>query len=148
MTDHCGAFECWCARAPGDPASRAAWNDHVRACTSCREQETADRALRVAFAACPHRPLSPFFAKRCASHAPFGPRARPLGRRERTILRAYWVVALIGAGLIVAWVGRPASIPPAAVTAMGIAALVVGTPVVLLAWLRGGLFRFARRVLG
>ncbi len=52
-----------------EPAHRAAWEEHLRLCPSCRDQDVADRALRDVLAAVRHPQLPPGFADRCAARA-------------------------------------------------------------------------------
>jgi hypothetical protein len=149
MSDGCRAFERRHAEAePADAASRAAWADHLRACTSCREQDVADRALRAALASDRPPVLPPFFAERCASRARLVPSARPLGGRSRVVLRAYWVLAAVLGGLVLARIDWPTAIPDAVATGAVVTLAVVLSPVLLLAHLRGGLFQLVRRMLG
>ena len=65
-----------------------------------REQETADRALRELFAGRPCPDLPPFFASRCAARAELQPSARPLGARERLVMRTYWALAAVVSGVV------------------------------------------------
>jgi len=149
MTDTCGAFEgrrALCDSA--HPKGQADWADHVRACGPCQEQEAADRALRDLFAGS-HRPdVPPFFAQRCANHAPLIPPARPLGARERVLLRAYWVATLIVGAVMVLRADFPAAVSPVVAAGAIVTTGAVLAPILLLAHLRGGLLTLMRRVVG
>jgi hypothetical protein len=52
-----------------NPARQAAWEAHLRSCSSCQGQDVADRALRALLGAVAHPQLPPGFAERCASRA-------------------------------------------------------------------------------
>ena len=109
------------------------------------EQEIADRALRELFAGRPCPDLPPFFASRCAARAELQPSARPLGARERMIMRTYWALALVIACLVLARAGWPDAMSPvvAAGALLSIAATLL--PVFFFARMRGGLFALMRR---
>ncbi len=113
-----------------------------------REQELADRALRELFAGrpCPDLPL--FFASRCAARAELQPSARPLGARERFIMRAYWALALVVSVVVVGRVGWPAAMSPVVAAAAMLSIAVVLLPVYLFADARGGPFALMRRMMG
>ena len=113
-----------------------------------REQKIADRALRELFAGRPCPDLPPFFASRCAARAELQPSARPLGARERLLMRTYWVLTLVIAGVVLARTGWPAATSPvvAAGALLSIAATLL--PVLFFARMRGGLFALMRRVMG
>ena len=112
------------------------------------EQEIADRALRELFAGRPCPELPPFFEYRCAARADFSPSARPLGARERLIMRAYWALALLVSAAALARTDWPAAMSPvvAAGALLSIAATLL--PVLFFARMRGGLFALMRRVMG
>jgi hypothetical protein len=120
--------------------------DDRRVSDQRHEQETADRALRELFAGRPCPDLPPFFEYRLASRARLSPSARPLGARERLIMRAYWALTLVIGGVALVRTDWPAAMSPvvAAGALLSIAATVV--PVLFFARLRGGLFALMRRV--
>ena len=112
------------------------------------EQEAADRALRELFAGRPCPELPPFFASRCAARAALSPPARPLGVRERLIMRIYWALALVVSFVVLARAGWPAAMSPV-VAAAGILSIAVALlPVFLFASMRGGPTALMRRVMG
>jgi hypothetical protein len=113
-----------------------------------REQEVADGALRRLFAGRPCPDLPPFFASRCAARAELSPAARPLGTRERLVMRTYWALALVTGGVVLVRTDWPAAMSPvvAAGALLSIAATLL--PVVFFARMRGGLFALMRRVVG
>ena len=113
-----------------------------------REQEIADRALRELFAGRPCPDLPPFFASRCAARAELQPSARPLGARERLIMRTYWAFALVVSAVVLARTGWPIEVSPvvAAGALLSIAATLL--PVLFFARTRGGLCALMRRVVG
>jgi len=113
-----------------------------------REQEVADRALRELFAGRPCPDLPPFFAFRCAARAELPPAARPLGARERLIMRTYWALALVICGVVLVRIDWPAAMSPV-VTAGGLLAIAAtAMPVLVFARMRAGLFGLMRRVIG
>jgi hypothetical protein len=115
---------------------------------SVEGQDVADRALRNLFAGARRPELPPFFAQRCARRASLPAPARPLGVRERAILRVYWVLTLVVACVVMARTEWPATVAPAiAAAAIGSAAVVL-MPILLLVHLRGGVLALMRRVLG
>jgi len=111
-----------------------------------REQEIADRALRELFAGRPCPDLPPFFASRCAARAELQPSARPLGARERLLMRTYWALALVIGGVVLVRTDWPAAMSPvvAAGALLSIAATLL--PVLFFARMRGGLFALMRRM--
>ncbi len=111
-----------------------------------RAQEVADRALRELFAGRPCPDLPPFFASRCAARAELQPSARPLGARERLLMRTYWVLAVLGGVAVLVRTDWPAAMSPvvAAGALLSIAATLL--PVVFFARMRGGLFALMRRM--
>ena len=113
-----------------------------------RAQEVADRALRELFAGRPCPDLPPFFASRCAARAELQPSARPLGARERLLMRTYWSLALVIGGVVLVRTDWPAAMSPvvAAGALLSIAATLL--PVLFFARMRGGLFALMRRVVG
>jgi len=148
MSDGCRAFEQQAHNAEMDPAGQSAWAAHLRSCRSCREQDTADRALRHLFAGARRPDLPPFFAERSARHARVAPAACPLTPRRRLLLRAYWVLTLVVSAVVLARTDWPATVPPAVAAGAVLTAATVLTPVLLLAHLRGGLRALMRRVAG
>lgn len=146
MSDECLAFER--ALAGTDREARTALADHAMACPSCREQAVADRSLRALLAGVPRPELPPFFAQQCASRAPLAPSARPLGARDKAILRAYWVLTLVVGATVLARIEWSMATSPilAAWAAMAVATTLA--PLLLLARLRGGLPALMRRMLG
>ena len=112
------------------------------------EQEVADRALRELFAGRPCPDLPPFFEHRLASRARLSPSARPLGARERLIMRAYWALTLVIGGVALARTDWPVAMSP--VVAGGALLSIAATllPVLFFARTRGGLFALMRRVVG
>jgi hypothetical protein len=113
------------------------------------EQEVADRALREVFAGQPRPELPPFFEYRCASRARRSPSARPLGARERLIMRAYWAaVTLIMCGVILARTDWPSEVSPIVATGALLSTATTAVPVLFFAHLRGGLFALMRRSMG
>ena len=113
-----------------------------------REQEIADRALRELFAGRPGPDLPPFLASRCAARAELQPSARPLGARERLLMRTYWALALVIGGVVLVRTDWPAAMSPvvAAGALLSIAATLL--PVLFFARMRGGPFALMRRVVG
>jgi hypothetical protein len=111
------------------------------------EQELADRALRELFAGrpCPDLPL--FFASRCAARAELQPSARPLGARERFIMRAYWALALVVSGVVVVRAGWPAAMSPVVAAGALVSLAATLLPVFLFAAARGGPFALMRRMM-
>ena len=111
-----------------------------------REQKIADRALRELFAGRPCPDLPPFFASRCAARAELQPSARPLGARERLLMRTYWALALVIGGVVLVRTDWPAAMSPvvAAGALLSIAATLL--PVLFFARMRGGLFALMRRM--
>jgi hypothetical protein len=111
-----------------------------------RAQEVADRALRELFAGRPCPDLPPFFASRCAARAELQPSARPLGARERLLMRTYWSLALVIGGVVLVRTDWPAAMSPvvAAGALLSIAATLL--PVLFFARMRGGLFALMRRM--
>ncbi len=122
--------------------------DDRRAGDQRHAQEIADRALRELFAGRPCPDLPACFASRCAARAELQPAARPLGARERLIMRTYWALAVVIGGVVLARSGWPAAMSPVvaagAMLSIGIALL----PVLFFARLRGGPFALMRRVAG
>jgi CHASE2 domain-containing sensor protein len=112
------------------------------------EQETADRALRELFAGRPCPGLPPFFEYRCAACAELQRSARPLGARERLIMRAYWVLTLVIAGVVLARTGWPIEVSPVVAAGALLSIATTLLPVLFFASLRGGLFALMRRVVG
>lgn len=112
------------------------------------EQEIADRALRELFAGRPCPDLPPFLASRCAARAELQPSARPLGARERLIMRIYWALALVIGGVVLGRTGWPAAASPVVAAAAMLAIAMVLLPVAFFARMRGGLFALMRRVVG
>ena len=112
------------------------------------EQEAADRVLREFFAGRTRPDLPPFFASRCAARAEFSPTARPLGASERLIMRAYWALALVIGGVVLARADWPAAMSPVveAGALLSIAATLL--PVLVFSRMRGGLFALMRRLTG
>jgi hypothetical protein len=96
----------------------------------------------------PRPDLPPFFAHRCAARAEFSPTARPLGARERLIMRTYWALALVIGGLVLVRTNWPAAMSPvvAAGALLSIAATLL--PILVFSRMRGGLFALMRRVMG
>jgi hypothetical protein len=109
------------------------------------QQAIADRALRELFAHADRPVLSPFFAQRCASRASLAPAARPLGPRQRLLMRAYWVLTLIVSGAVIARAEWPPTLTPAAAAALAVTVATIVTPTVLLLHVRGGFRRLVRR---
>jgi hypothetical protein len=122
--------------------------DDRRAADQRREQEVADRALREFFAGRPRPDLPPFFAARCAARVDLTPSIKPLGRRWRIALRAYWVLTLIIGGGLLARTEWPPDVSPAVSAGLLLSMVVTAVPVVFFAHLRGGLFELLRRVAG
>ncbi len=125
------------------------------------EQHIPDRALRELFAHADRPVLPPFFSQRCASRARLTPLARRLGRRQRLVLRAYWVLTLIVSGVVLMRLhvdptslvtalrtGWLATVAPGIAAAAIVCAAAVLTPILLLLRLRGGVLAVMRRVLG
>jgi hypothetical protein len=112
------------------------------------EQEFADRALRELFAGRPCPDLPPFFAHRCAARADLQPSARPLGARERLIMRTYWAFALVIIGVVLARTGWPAALSPVVAAATMLSIAITLLPVFLFASMRGGPFALMRRIVG
>lgn len=112
-----------------------------------REQELADRALRELFAGRPCPDLPPFFASRCAARAELQPPARPLGARERLVMRAYWALALVVSVVVVVRAGWSTAMSPVAAAAAMLSIAAVLLPVFLFATMRGGLFALMRRMM-
>lgn len=113
-----------------------------------REQEIADRALRELYAGRPCPDLPPFFASRCAARAELQPSARRLGARERLIMRTYWALAVVIAGVVLARTGWPAAMSPVVAAGAMLSIAITLLPVFLFASRRGGLFALMRRVMG
>jgi len=111
-------------------------------------QDIADRALRDLFAGARRPELPPFFAQRCARRASLPSPGRPLGVRERWILRVYWLFTLVVACVVMARTEWPATVAPAIAAAAIVSVAVVLTPILLLVHLRGGVLALMRRVLG
>ncbi len=116
--------------------------------TGAEGQAVAERALRDLFAGARRPELPPFFAQRCARRASLPALARPLGVRERAILRVYWVLTLVVACVVIVRTEWPATVAPEVAVAAIVSAAVVLTPVLLLVHLRGGVLALMRRVLG
>jgi hypothetical protein len=110
------------------------------------EQEAADRALRELFAGRPCPDLPPFFASRCAARAALQPSARPLGARERLIMRIYWANALVMGGVVLARTGSPVEVSPVVAAAAMLSIAIALLPVFLFASMRGGLCALMRRM--
>jgi len=109
------------------------------------QQEIADRALRELFAHADRPALPPFFAERCASRASLSPMARPLGPRQRLLLRAYWVLTLIVSGAVIAQTEWSAAQSPAVAAALAVTVATVATPIALLLHARNRSRGLARR---
>jgi hypothetical protein len=112
------------------------------------EQETADRALRELFAGRPCPGLPPFFEYRCAARAELAPAFRPLGTTAKIILRTYWALTLIIAGVVLARTGWPAPMSPVVAAGALLSIATTLLPILFFASLRGGLFALMRRVGG
>ena len=69
VAGRCPEFDRYSAEAPGDEVRRAAWEEHLQSCASCKAQELADRALRAVLGSLPRPRLPPSFAQGCASRA-------------------------------------------------------------------------------
>jgi hypothetical protein len=111
-----------------------------------REQEVADRALRELFAGRPDPDLPPFFACRCAARAELSPSARPLGARERLIMRTYWALTLVIGGVVLARTDWPAAMSPVVAAGALLSIATTLLPVFLFARMRGGVCALMRRV--
>jgi hypothetical protein len=97
MSHVCRAFERLQDRAGStDREGHSAWAAHLRICTSCQEQDVADRALLAALSGVRQPELPTFVAHCCARRIRSAPAAEPLNRRARTVLRAYWLLTLVG----------------------------------------------------
>ncbi len=81
MGKRCREFERF-ETARRDPGRWADWNDHVRTCLSCQQQEAADRELRSLFAGTRPPALPPLFARQSIVHV--RELGVQLGRRGRS----------------------------------------------------------------
>lgn len=109
------------------------------------QQDVADRALRELFARADRPALPPFFAQRCASRASLPSAARPLGPRQRLIMRAYWLLTLVVSGVVIARAEWSAALSPAVAAALAVTVATIVTPIVLLLLVRGRFRALVRR---